>query len=422
MQRGIPMNTMKALTKPRPVMNEPWPEGFSLVERPIPSITRDDEIKLEVVAAGICGTDVGIYHSKESLKVEMANLRSDSVIVGHEFCAVVDEAGELAREHLARTLYEKSKWLLDDHELQQFIRNQSIQEMAKNKDLLPLIREKFYITSEMHVVCGVCHQCRTGNGHACQNTVIKGLQQDGAFAKYTIVPAGNITMIRKGSIPPEIIAFMDAFGNALHTASSVDLLGKRVAVLGCGVQGLMAIAIAKFAGASLIIATDVSNPAKGISHEKLANTKFAIARKVGADYCFDMALQESRKKMIETVLRETDNTGVDAVFEMSGSPYAYEDALSILRMGGTFSLLGIPSGSIQLDFANKVIFRGITIKGIIGRKMFETWETMERILRAGLADIMMQNGFVSHIFPLEDFEKGFEVHERGEAIKVILKP
>ncbi len=215
---------------------------------------------------------------------------------------------------------------------------------------------------------------------------------------------------------------MDAFGNALHTVSSVNLMGKRVAVLGCGVQGLMAVAIAKYAGASLIIATDVSNPAKGISHEKLESTKFAIARNVGADYCFDMALEGSKKALIETVMRETDNTGVDAVFEMSGSPYAYDDALSILRMGGTFSLLGIPSGNVSVDFANKVIFRGITIKGIIGRRMFETWETMERILKSGLANIMMDNGFVSHVFPLDQFEKGFQAHEHGDAIKVVLKP
>lgn len=416
------MDTMKALVKPRPKMNESWPEGLFLEERPIPSIEREDQVKLEVVAAGICGTDVGIYHSKESLKVEMANIKSDSVIVGHEFCGELAEAGDIARERIAKILFEKSKWVKDDRELQQFITKHNFKEMVKSSELIPLIKEKFYITSEMHVVCGVCHQCRTGNGHACQNTVIKGLQEDGAFAKYTIVPVSNITMIRKGDIQPEIIAYMDAFGNALHTVSSVNLMGKRVAVLGCGVQGLMAIAIAKYAGASLIIATDVSNPAKGITHEKLENTKFSIARNVGADYCFDMALESSKKELMEVVMRETDNTGVDAVFEMSGSPYAYDDALSILRMGGTLSLLGLPSGNISVDFANRVIFRGITIKGIIGRRMFETWETMERILKSGLANLMLDNGFVSHILPMEEYEKGFKAHETGDAIKVVLKP
>ena len=142
----------------------------------------------------------------------------------------------------------------------------------------------------------------------------------------------------------------------------------------------------------------------------------------GADYCFDMIKADSREKLIKTVMKETNNTGVDAVFEMSGSPNAYYDALDIIRMGGTFSLLGIPAKDITLDFSNKIIFRGLTIQGIIGRKMFETWETMERLLKAGLADIMMKNGFVSHVLPLEEYEKGFEAHERGEAIKVVLKP
>ncbi|GAB4172617.1 MAG: L-threonine 3-dehydrogenase [Calditrichia bacterium] len=416
------MNMMKALTKPRPVMNEPWPIGLSLEEKPIPEVERDDQVKLEVVAAGICGTDVGIYHSKETLKVEMSRLKQDSVIVGHEFCAEVADAGDIARDTLARILYEKSKWMKQDYDLQQFITNHSLAEMANSPDLLPLIREKFYVTSEMHVICGVCHQCRTGNGHACQNTIIKGLQEDGAFAKYTVVPSSNITLIRKGDIQPEVIAFMDAFGNALHTVSSVNLLGKRVAVLGCGVQGLMAIAIAKRAGASFIVATDVSNPAQGITREKLEKTKFAIARNVGADVCFDMGIEDSKAKLVETVMRETDNTGVDAVFEMSGSPFAYDDALNIIRMGGTFSLLGIPSRQVQVDFANKVIFRGINIQAIIGRRMFETWETMERILKSGMADLMMENGFVSHVFPLEEFEKGFDAHEKGDAIKVVLKP
>ncbi len=418
-QEGL---SMKAIVKDKPQMDKQWPIGFRITEKPEPQITAADQVKVKVVAAGICGTDVGIYHSKESIKSIMSQIKDESVIVGHEFCGEVEDAGDLAKVQLARALYEKAKWDLKDSELQSFINNKTIEQMANDSNLIPLLKEKFYITAEMHVICGVCHQCRTGNGHACQNTIIKGIHEDGIFTKYAIVPSFNITLFKKGEIPPEIIAFMDAFGNALHTVSSIDLMGKRVAVLGTGVQGLMAIAIAKFSGASLIVATDVSMPSHGITSEKLENYKFKIARNVGADYCFDMAKKESKKELIETVMRETNNTGVDAVFEMSGSPYAYSDALDIIRMGGTFSLLGIPAQDLTLDFSGKIIFKGLTIKGIIGRKMFDTWETMERLLKAGLSDIMMENGFVSHTYSLEDYEKGFEAHEKGEAIKVVLKP
>ncbi len=413
--------TMLALVKPRPVMSEQWAEGLQLQERAVPNIARPDQVKIRVEMAGICGTDVGIYHSKSSIKAEMTGISGDSVIVGHEFCGVVNDVGELARETLAQTFLEKSRWD-PDPDIQQFIKNRKASQIAEDPNFLDILSEKFYITAEMHMTCGVCYQCRTGNGHACQNTRIKGIHEDGVFAKYTVVPVHNTMLIKKGEIAPEVIAFMDAFGNALHTASSANLQGAHVAILGTGVQGLMATAIAKQSGAALIITTDLSNPATGFTHEKLEKNRFSIARRVGANYCFDMAQANSRQKMIETVMRETNNTGVDAVFEMSGSPSAYIDALEIIRMGGTISLLGIPALDITLDFSKKIIFRGLTLHGIIGRRMFHTWETMYRLLKGGMADLMLQNGFVSHKYPLSEFEKGFEAHDRGEAIKVILIP
>ncbi|GAB4340608.1 MAG: L-threonine 3-dehydrogenase [Calditrichia bacterium] len=415
------MSKMLALVKDTPKISEQWAEGLRMEERPIPEITRADQVKVEVVQAGICGTDVGIYHSKSSIKAEMSRNRSDSVVVGHEFCGVVDDAGEIAREMLAQSFLERSRWETDP-DIRRFAEGRDYLQIAKDPNFLDLLKEKYYITSEMHVVCGVCYQCRTGNGHACQNTIIKGIHEDGVFAKYTLVPAANTMLIRKGEIAPEVIAFMDAFGNALHTASSVNLQGASVAILGSGVQGLMATAIAKRSGAALIINTDFSTPATGFTNDKLKRNRFAIAYRMGAHYCFDMAQADSRQKMIETVMRETNNTGVDAVFEMSGSPGAYVDALEIIRMGGTISLLGIPARDITLDFSNKIIFRGLTIRGIIGRKMFDTWETMYRLLKSGMADAMLQNGYVSHKFKLEEFEKGFEAHARGDAIKVVLEP
>ena len=416
------MSMMPALVKPRPEKGKPWPEGLRLVERPIPEITRSNEVKIKVVMAAMCGTDVGIYHSRDSVKAEMLENSAEEVITGHEFCGEVIAAGNLAREHLARSFYERYISHEQDTPVQEFIRRRSPQEIADDPGFLDFLKEYFYITSEMHIVCGVCYACRTGNSHACQNTRIKGVHEDGIFTSYVVVPAGNTLLIRKGEIPPEVIAYMDAFGNAVHTAQSVDLMGASVAVLGIGVQGLMAAAIAKWNGASFIIATDFSNPEHGYTHEKLEEKRFAVARNIGVDVCLDMAMDRAHEQLVETVMHHTNNTGVDAVFEMSGSLPAYNDGLDIIRSGGTFSLLGLPSKPITLDFSEKVIFSGITMKGIIGRGMFKTWETMYRLLKTGMADLMLDNGFVSHTFPLGEYKKAFETHDQGDAIKIILKP
>lgn len=416
------MAQMAALVKPRPIQGQPWKEGLRLVEKPVPDVQRPDQVKIRVVMAAMCGTDVGIYHSKDSLRSEMKDNASDEVITGHEFCGEVVDAGSLAREHLARMFYERNVRSVEDLPVQEFIAGRDYRKIADDPNLLDFLKEYFYITSEMHIVCGVCQACRTGNGHACKNTVIKGVQEDGIFTSYTVVPANNTFLIRKGEISPEIIAYMDAFGNAVHTAQSIDLMGTSVAVLGIGVQGLMAAAIAKFSGASLVIATDFANPEHGYTHEKLEQNRFKVARDIGVDYCFDMAEANAHETLVNAVMHETNNAGIDAVFEMSGSAGAYRDALDIIRTGGTFSLLGLPSQPITLDYSEKVIFRGVTIKGIIGRRMFSTWETMYRLLKSGMANLMLDHGFVSHQFTLSDYEKGFAVHDQGDAIKVIFRP
>ncbi|MBS1271627.1 MAG: L-threonine 3-dehydrogenase [Candidatus Marinimicrobia bacterium] len=416
------MPDMPALVKPRPKKNEPWEPGLRLVERPVPEVEREDQVKVQVVKAAMCGTDVGIYQSRDSLRQEMKDNREEEVITGHEFCGVVEDAGTLGREHLARSFYERYVSHENDTVVQDFIGGRSYLEVADDPNFLDFLREYFYITSEMHKVCGVCHVCRTGQSHACQNTIIKGVHEDGIFTKYAVVPANNTLLIRKGEIPPEVIAYMDAFGNAVHTAQSINLMGASVAVLGIGVQGLMAAAIAKWCGASFVIATDFSNPDHGYTHEKLEQHRFQTARNVGVDECVDMALPDSRARLTELVMQYSNNTGVDAVLEMSGSADAYKDAMSIIRNGGTFALLGLPSKPITMDFSEQVIFPGVTIKGIIGRGMFHTWETMYRLLKTGMADLMLENGFVSHTFPLAEYKSAFEVHEQGEAIKVILEP
>ncbi|MEK6570767.1 MAG: zinc-binding dehydrogenase, partial [Bacteroidota bacterium] len=262
--------------------------------------------------------------------------------------------------------------------------------------------------------------CSHGEKHVCRNTIIKGIQEDGGFADYVIVPAENVVLFEEDEIPVEVIAFMDAIGNATHTVQSVPIKGKTVAVLGCGVQGLMAIAVAKYCGASKIFATDASHGE--FTHEKLVAKRFRLAKLYGAHHCFDVNIDREKERFHKTILEETENTGVDVVFEMSGNYRAYEDAFRIVRMGGTVSLLGLPGGQMVVDFSKDIIFRGITIHGIIGRRVFETWDLMTEILKKGLANKFIDSGFISHDLPLEEYEKGFSAIMNGDALKVLLRP
>jgi threonine 3-dehydrogenase len=410
---------MKALIKDKPTDRNPWPTGIRLEERPIPDNVGPDDILLKVVAAGICGTDVGIYNCKKSLRDEMMKLKSDSVIIGHEFCGKIHQAGKVALKRLADIVEHTSK---HDPEIETFVRGRKAAEFATDSGFPAFLQEHFYASAEMHITCGWCYQCRLGDQHVCRNTVIKGVHDDGAFAEYVKVPASNLVLFRAGELPPSIIAFMDAIGNAVHTVESANLVGQNAVILGCGTQGIMATAIAHRSGAARLYVTDFSNPARGLTHEKLERNRFSFARRFGATDCFDLALPEERTRMKKVIGEDTNGTGVDVALEMSGSYSAYHDAFELLRMGGRFVLLGIPEGEVKLDFAHDVIFRGITIQGVIGRRVFETWETMRNILSTGLAKEFLDSGFVSCELPLEQYEEGFAALARGDAFKVILKP
>ncbi len=392
---------MLGLVKTRPNGSTPWPKGLRLEERPSPTLLEPDEVKIEVLAAGICGTDVGIYNNKDSIRAEMRRAFVDQVIVGHEFAGRVVDAGPKALEFLQAFL-----------EFRGFSPDKILSQLAN----------EYFASAEMHIPCNRCRTCRMGQRHACPNTIIKGIHQNGAFTNFLTVPVANLQLFSKKEIPIEIIAFMDALGNAVHTAQEEPLMGKSVAVLGCGVQGLMATAVASQSGASTIFVTDVSNPEKGLTPEKVEKKRFAMARKFGANFTFDLGLKDGRKEMLDTVLGETGGDGVDLVFEMSGSYKAYADAFDLVRAGGTVLLLGIPEGETNLNFSDRVIFRGVMVKGVIGRRMFESWETMKDLLKSGLSDLFLKSGFVSHQLPLSRFEEGFAAMRSGEAFKVLLLP
>lgn len=391
--------------------------GLQIIDKPEPKVEQPNDVIIQVQAGAICGTDVGIYSSKDSLRVQMSRAITDPVTVGHEFSGRIVDAGKTAREHLSRLVFAKSK---KNPDLKKLLRRQTARSFASESTFLRTLEKKFFSTAEMHVTCGTCYQCRQGEYHVCRNTIIKGVHDDGAWASYVKVPAENVRLFLQREIPYEIISFMDALGNATHTVMSAPVKNQSVVVLGCGVQGLMAVAVAKWAGAKRIYVTDASH--EDFSHEKLVARRFGLAKTYGADHCFDMTISDDRAAFIDTILRETDNTGVDVALEMSGSYRAYEDAARVLRMGGTFSLLGIPSGTMQVDFAKNIIFSGITVHGIIGRRVFQTWDQMEVLLKAGLAKQLMKTGFITHQLSLERFEEGFAAIRSGDAYKVLFKP
>jgi len=410
---------MKAVVKPRPLPGKEWKKGFDFLERPVPEIKDTSHVKFKVVAAAVCGTDVGIYSSKDSLRDSMQVIDYDSVIVGHEFCGKIVEAGKDAKELLAHKLTNTFNNGGEKY-LPEIFQGKSVSELVSMIDFIDLINEHLYATAEMHVTCGTCLQCRRNDKHVCKNTIIKGIHEDGSFTSYLTIPAENVLLFGANEIPPDIIAFMDAIGNATHTVEAADVKGRHIAVLGCGVQGLMAIAVAKYAGAEKIYATDVSHGM--FTADKLEQSRFRLAREYGADYTFNVAVDNEKERFYQTVLDETEGAGVDAVLEMSGNYKAYEDAFRIVRMGGMLALLGIPGGKMVVDFSKDIIFRGVTVHGVIGRRVFETWDMMRTILRSGLAQKFIDTGFITHDIPLDQVDKGINALIDGEGLKVLLRP
>ena len=408
---------MKALVKSKPIAGQDWPKGLKLVDRPEPQIQNPGEVKLKVLAAAICGTDMSIYDSSDALRESMKNINEAGVTVGHEFCGELVDCGSAAKEKIFNLI---QAYYAGNQQVKDFIGGRSQAEVIKDPAWLDFVKNNFYLTAEMHIVCWLCRQCRLNEGHVCKNTFIKGLHQDGAFAEYVVVPASNLIIFHQEELPVQIIAFMDAIGNAMHTVQAAGVEGKSVLILGAGIQGLMAVAIARKMGAAKIFINDASDPSRGLTPEVLQATKFAMAKKLGADYCFDVTREKNEfEKMIK---QETNDTGVDAVLEMSGSYQALADGLKNVRMGGVIVLLGLPSGKMEVDFSKEIIFRGLTIKGVIGRQIFKTWEAMRAILTDGLGELLMKSGIVTHDLPLAKFEEGFAALKKGEALKVILRP
>jgi len=313
---------MMAVTKKTPKNPPEWYTGLDWTERPEPKVTSERNVKVKIVSAGICGTDVGIYLGKDSLANAMAGNTGENVILGHEFCGKIVELHDDAKEHIAKLLLRRKN---TQPEVVQFLKGKSIEEVSQHKDLVDFLNKNFYVSAEMHFTCGECMQCRIGDEHVCKKVIGKGLHEDGAFTDFMILPANRLVLLEQGEIAPEIISFMDALGNSVHMAQSADLVGRSVLITGAGVQGLMATAVVKMLGASKIFVTDVVSKDKDNQNNKQID-KLGIAKKLGADFVFDVGTEEGRTALKQTVAKETDNTGVDVVYEMAGAYGAYKQA------------------------------------------------------------------------------------------------
>ncbi|MFQ5704820.1 MAG: L-threonine 3-dehydrogenase [Gemmatimonadales bacterium] len=330
--------------------------GLQVSEVPRPQCAPSD-VLIRVRHAGVCGTDMHIAKWDEWASGRI----HPPVVVGHEFAGEVVEVG---------------------------------------KDVASEFQVGQLVTAEGHIVCGHCKQCRTGNGHICQRTQIIGVDRDGAFAEYIAMPALNVMLLN--SIPTTTGAIMDPLGNAFHTVLSANIPGSTVLIAGCGPIGCFAVGIARAAGAAKVIASDLNG------------YRLDLARKMGA-HC---AIDPSSEDVVAKVMDETAGEGADLVCEMSGNPTALADAFRAVRLGGRVHLLGLPKRAVQIDFANDIIFKGLTIYGVIGRRMYKTWHQMQMFLSSGLFD---PTPVITHQFPLDKMDDALDIIGSGEAGKVILE-
>jgi len=337
------------------IVKERRAPGLKVATVPKPS-PGPGEVLIAVRHAGVCGTDVHIADWDAWAESRL----KPPLVVGHEFAGEIVALGDAVSGLTAGQL----------------------------------------VTAEGHIVCGHCLQCRTGNGHICRDTRIIGVDRDGAFAEYIAMPATNVLPL--DGIPTTVGAVMDPMGNAFHAVLTAEVSGSSVFIVGCGPIGCFAVGIARAAGAARVIASDVN--------EK----RLALAQRMGAHVTINAATDD----VVRRVLDETGGEGADVVCEMSGVPSALHQAFAAVRMGGRVQLLGIPKGQVPIDFATEIIFKGITVYGVIGRKMYETWHQMRRYLTAGLLD---PRPVITHQFPLAKIDEALAAIRSGDAGKIILE-
>jgi threonine 3-dehydrogenase len=338
---------MKALVKAKAE------RGIWMEDIEAPSVGHND-VLIKVNRTAICGTDIHIFKwddwAQATIPVPMA--------VGHEFSGNIVEMGVEVRGF----------------------------EVGDR------------VSAEGHITCGVCRNCRAGRRHLCMNTFGVGVNRPGAFAEYLSVPAFNVFKL-PDAISDEMASILDPLGNATHTALSFDLVGEDVLITGAGPIGIMAVAIARYAGARHVVVTDVND------------YRLDLARKMGATRAINVTSEGIDDTMKELGMVE----GFDVGMEMSGNPQAFRDMLRTMHHGGKVAMLGIPPGDMAIDW-NDVIFKGLVLKGIYGREMFETWYKMSSMLQSGLN----MDPIITHHFDIDEFLPAFELMESGQSGKVVL--
>ena len=313
-----------------------------------------NDLLIQIQKTAICGTDIHIYNWDAWSQAHVPV----PLVIGHEFMGVVADKGSAV-----------AGFEVGDR-----------------------------VSGEGHVTCGHCRNCRAGKRHLCRNTIGVGVNRQGAFAEYLSLPAFNAFKI-PDDIPDEVASFFDPFGNATHTALSFDLVGEDVLITGAGPIGCMAAAICQHVGARFVVVTDVND------------YRLELARKLGATLAVNVTKSTIRDAMNELGMRE----GFDVGLEMSGNPTAFSDMIAAMNHGGRIGILGIPPGECAIDWS-QVIFKGLILKGIYGREMFETWYKMAAMVQGGL-DV---SPIFTHRFGIDDFQQGFDIMRSGQSGKVVL--
>ncbi len=328
-------------------------KGLHLEDKPIPSCGTN-EVLIKVHKAAICGTDLHIYKWDEWAQ----SVVTPPLTLGHEFVGEICELGSGVENHK-----------IGDR-----------------------------VSVEGHLTCGTCRNCRAGKRHLCVNTLGIGVHSDGGFAEYVAVPESNLWPIHE-DIPDEIAAFLDPLGNATHCALSFDMVGEDVLITGAGPIGMLATGICRFVGARHIVVTDIDD------------SRLEIARQMGAS----RAINVNHTSIEETIRELNMSNGFDIGIEVSGNPHAFGDMLKNMYQGGKITLLGFLPNSTQINW-NDVILKSLTLKGIYGREMYETWYKMTQLLRSGL-DV---RPVLTHQFDIDDFQEAFETVASGSCGKVVL--
>ena len=317
--------------------------GVELIERAVPQ-PGPGEVLLEMEAASICGTDIHLYRWDPWA----ADILKPPIILGHELAGRVAAAGPGVTR----------------------------------------VREGDLVGVESHIVCWECAQCRAGDMHLCHDLKVIGAHVDGGFAKYVVIPQANA--IESNGLEPAVVALQEPMGNAVHAAFVEPIEGRTVAVTGCGPIGLLSVAIAKASAASLVVATDVED------------YRLDLARQMGADHAIDARDQDAARRIVEL----TGGDGIDVVLEMSGSQAALDQALEFATRGGRISLLGIFASPVQVHLSDLVIQKGLRLYGVYGRRIYETWERTQSLLRSGAVD---PTPLITHRFDLADWEQAFDL-------------